>query len=158
MGNIKTNVIRILDKEKLDYQITTYTVEDGKIDGEAVAQKIGKPLEQVFKTLVTCGHSKAYYVFVIPVGEELDLKKASRVAGEKNIEMLPMKELQKTTGYIRGGCSPIGMKKDFKTYVHITACELPQITVSGGKVGIQVTLSPTSLAKLLQGNFADLVK
>ena len=111
MANPKTNVMRILEQAKIPYEITTYEVSDGKIDGQAVAGKIGKKAEEVFKTLVAVGKSKTHYVFVIPVDLELDLKKAAYVSGEKSMEMLHVKDLQKTTGYIRGGCSPIGMKK-----------------------------------------------
>ncbi|PHV71705.1 Cys-tRNA(Pro) deacylase [Sporanaerobium hydrogeniformans] len=157
MGIAKTNVMRLLDKEKIPYEITSYDISDGKIDGVAVAAKIGKAPEQVYKTLVVCGHSKNYYVFVIPVIQELDLKKASKIVGEKNIEMLHVKDLQKVTGYIRGGCSPIGMKKQFKTYIHEAAKSQQKITFSAGKVGFQVTIAPEHLSAYINGDFADLV-
>ncbi len=158
MANVKTNVMRLLDKAKVPYEVTSYEVADGKVDGNSVAEKIGKLKEQVFKTLVTVGHSKLNYVFVIPVDEELDLKKASKVVGEKNMEMLPQKDLLKTTGYIHGGCSPIGMKKLFKTTIHLTAKDLKEMTFSAGKVGYQVTMAPDSLALLVNASYEDIVK
>ena len=158
MGNIKTNVMRLLEQAKIPYEVTTYEVADGKIDGQAVAAKINKPAEQVYKTLVAVGQSKSNYVFVIPVDEELDLEKASKLAGEKSMEMLHVKDLQKTTGYIRGGCSPIGMKKLFKTYIHQAAENRDEITVSGGKIGVQVTLTPQALCDYIKGSFEDVIK
>ncbi len=158
MAQQKTNVMRLLEQAKIPYEMTTYEVKDGKIDGQAVAMKIGKPANQVFKTLVAVGKSKTNYVFVIPVSLELDLKKASHVSGEKSIEMLHVKDLQKTTGYIRGGCSPIGMKKAFRTFIHESAKSLDTMTISGGKIGVQVTLSPEELCNYISGSFEDLVK
>ena len=158
MAKLKTNVMRLLEQAHIPYEVTTYEVNDGKIDGQAVAEKIGKSVEEVFKTLVAVGKSKMYYVFVIPVDLELDLKKAAHVSGEKSIEMLPVKELQKVTGYIRGGCSPIGMKKIFPTFIHISAKELNRITVSGGKIGVQVTLEPDKLCTYLGAKFESVTK
>lgn len=158
MGNVKTNVMRLLEQAKIPYEVTTYEVTDGKIDGQAVATKINKPADQVYKTLVALGQSKNNYVFVIPVDEELDLKKASKLAGEKSIEMLHVKDLQKITGYVRGGCSPIGMKKLFKTFIHEAAESRLEITVSGGKIGVQVTLAPLALCEYVKGSFGDLIK
>ena len=158
MGISKTNVMRLLDQAQIPYEVTTYEVADGKIDGQAVAEKIHKPAEQVYKTLVAIGQSKNNYVFVIPVDEELDLKKASKLAGEKSIEMLHVKDLQKTTGYIRGGCSPIGMKKLFKTFIHEAAASRNEMTVSGGKIGVQVTLAPQALCMYIKGDFQDIIK
>lgn len=158
MANVKTNVMRILDKAKIAYEMTSYEVTDGKIDGNSVASKIHKPKEQVFKTLVAMGHSKLNYVFVIPVDEELDLKKASKVVGEKSMEMIPQKELLKTTGYIHGGCSPIGMKKLFPTTIHTSAQALSEMTFSAGKVGYQVTVAPSVLEDLVKAKFADIIK
>lgn len=158
MGVVKTNVIRILDKEKIPYICTTYEVKDGKIDGVSVAHKVGKPVEQVFKTLLVQGKSKVCYVCVIPVAKELDMKKVSALTKEKNIEMLPLQELTKTTGYIRGGCSPIGMKKVFKTFLDESAEQLQTITLSAGKVGVQVELKPEDLMQLIQGEYASLTK
>lgn len=157
MATIKTNVLRILDKQKIPYTYTTYDVQDGKIDGVAVAQKVGKPIEEVFKTLVIQGKSKNCYVCVIPVAQELDLKKVSQVTGEKSVEMLPVSDLLKMTGYIRGGCSPIGMKKNYATWIHESAQQLSQMTVSAGKIGVQVTLAPEQLQQLIQLNYADLL-
>lgn len=150
--------MRLLDKAKVPYEVTSYEVTDGKIDGNSVAKKIGKSKEQVFKTLVAVGHSKANYVFVIPVDEELDLKKASKAVGEKSMEMIHQKDLLKTTGYIHGGCSPIGMKKLFKTTIHISARVLEQMTFSAGKVGFQVTMAPSALEEIVHAEFADLIK
>jgi len=158
MSAIKTNVMRILDKEKSAYEVTTYDATDGKIDGERVAKKIGKVPEQVFKTLVARGHTESIYVFLIPVMEELDFKRISKVTGEKSMDLLPLSELQKTTGYIRGGCSPIGMKKCFKTYIHHSALELDCITFSGGKVGVQITMNPIALQAIIQAEFENLIK
>ncbi len=158
MAQMKTNVMRLLDQAQIAYEVTTYDVKDGKIDGQAVAEKIGKNSKQVFKTLVAVGKTKTNYVFVIPVDLELDLKKAATGAGEKSIEMLPVKDLQKTTGYIRGGCSPIGMKKAFPTFIHESAKSLESITVSGGKVGVQITVNPEELCDYIEGSFMDLTK
>lgn len=158
MANPKTNVMRILEQANIPYEMTTYEVSDGKIDGQAVAEKIGKKAEQVFKTLVAVGKTGTHYVFVIPVDLELDLKKAAAVSGEKSIEMLHVKDLQKTTGYIRGGCSPIGMKKAFRTFIHISAKSLEAMTVSGGKIGVQVTVAPQALCHYIKGSFEDITK
>lgn len=136
----KTNAIRLLDSENISYIATEYDVSDNLIDGVSVAQKVGKDPEEVFKTLVTVGHSGENYVFVIPVTGELDLKKAAKAAGEKKIEMIPMKDLLKTTGYVKGGCSPLGMKKSFSTFVDEQIEIVESITFSGGKVGLQLTV------------------
>nr|WP_307992746.1 Cys-tRNA(Pro) deacylase [uncultured Niameybacter sp.] len=156
MAAIKTNVIRILDKEKIHYTCSTYEVKDGKIDGIAVAHKIGIDEKQVFKTLLVQGKSKTCYVCVIPVAKELDFKKISILTKEKSIEMLPVNDLQKTTGYIRGGCSPIGMKKLFKTFIDETVTGLEYITFSAGKLGVQVTIQPKDLISLIQAEVAEL--
>ena len=158
MAKIKTNVMRLLEQAHIPYEMTTYEVSDGKIDGQAVADKIGKSSEEVFKTLVAIGKSNRYYVFVIPVDLELDLKKAAHVSGEKSIEMLPVKDLQKVTGYIRGGCSPVGMKKIFPTFIHISAKNLERMTVSGGKIGVQVTVGPERLCTYLDASFESITK
>ncbi|MFC3746405.1 Cys-tRNA(Pro) deacylase [Paenibacillus sp. GCM10012306] len=153
----KTNAMRILDAKKIPYNIFSYDHEDGQIHGTAVADKIGQPAEQVFKTLVS--HSGAnIYVFVIPVGEELDLKKAAKAAGEKKIEMLPMKDLLKWTGYIRGGCSPVGMKKLYPTYIDQSAAHLEMMAVSAGRVGTQMGLAPQQLADTVSAIFTELIK
>lgn len=156
MSEVKTNVLRILDKAKIPYTYKTYTVEDGKIDGLSVAKKVGKTKVEVFKTLLVQGKTGVCYVCVIPVYLELDLKKVSKVCGEKKIEMLPVGDLLGTTGYIRGGCSPIGMKKLFKTFIHETAKSLETLTISAGKIGVQVTLAPDQLSTLVKARYADL--
>ncbi|HCW54320.1 MAG TPA: Cys-tRNA(Pro) deacylase [Clostridium sp.] len=154
----KTNAMRLLDRNKVEYTTHSYQNEDGKIDGVAVAHKIGRDEESVFKTLVTVGHSKENYVFVVPVAEELDMKKAAKAAGEKNIEMIHVKDINKITGYIRGGCSPLGMKKVFKTFVHNTATNYPTIVFSGGKIGSQIEMNPNDLPKVIECEFVDIIK
>jgi Cys-tRNA(Pro)/Cys-tRNA(Cys) deacylase len=144
----KTNAMRLLDAEKISYEAYTYSVNDGKIDGVSVAHKIGMPPSIVFKTLVLQGTSKQTYVFVIPVEAELDLKKAANLSGEKKVEMVPVKDIQKLTGYIRGGCSPIGMKKNYPTFIDQEAQFLDQIVVSGGKIGIQLLIKVKDLTKI----------
>lgn len=156
MAAVKTNVIRILDKAKLPYTCTTYDVKDGKIDGVAVAGKVGKDVKEVFKTLLVQGKSKECYVCVVPVAEELDFKKVSEVTGEKKVEMLPVTDLLKTTGYVRGGCSPIGMKKQYKTFIDCSAEQLETITISAGKIGVQVSLSPEVLKEIVNFEYARL--
>lgn len=155
--NIKTNVMRILEREKIPYEGHTYEHEDGAIDGQAVAQKLGQRPEQVFKTLVAVGHSKNYYVFVIPVNQELNLKKAAKAVGEKSVQMIHVKEINGVTGYIRGGCSPIGMKKQYPTVIHESCLELSSMIVSGGKIGFQVELAPKDLIRAAGAKVADLI-
>lgn len=152
----KTNALRLLDQHKVTYTTYAYDVEDGFIDGVAVAQKIGKMPDAVFKTLVTKGGSGTFYVFVIPVALTLDLKKAAKVAGEKYVEMIPAKEITVVTGYIKGGCSPLGMKKSFATFIDASASEKETLIVSAGKVGLQMELSPAALSRILRVQFADL--
>ncbi|MGN0144382.1 MAG: Cys-tRNA(Pro) deacylase [Clostridium sp.] len=154
----KTNAMRLLDRNKIEYTTHAYENEDGKIDGIAVAHKIGKDEACVFKTLVTIGHSKENYVFVVPVAEELDMKKAAKAAGEKNVEMIHVKDINKTTGYIRGGCSPLGMKKVFKTFVHNSALDCETIVFSGGKIGSQIEMNPNDLPKVIGCEFVDIIK
>ncbi|WLR55216.1 Cys-tRNA(Pro) deacylase [Mesobacillus subterraneus] len=158
MAKVKTNAMRILDTQKVPYEVLTYDSKDGKIDGVAVAGKIGHDASQVYKTLVAAGASKDLYVFVIPVEAELDLKKAAKEAGEKKVEMLPVKDIQKFTGYIRGGCSPIGMKKDYPTFLDESAQELETIIVSAGKIGFQVELAPDQLLNAAMGKYGQLTK
>jgi Cys-tRNA(Pro)/Cys-tRNA(Cys) deacylase len=153
----KTNAMRILDAKKIGYEVFVYDNEDGLIHGTAVAEKIGKPAETVFKTLVSHSGSNLY-VFVIPVAEELDLKKAAKAAGEKKIEMLPVKELQKWTGYIRGGCSPVGMKKLYPTFIDRSAEGMETIAVSAGKIGQQMDLPPKQLSEVINAQFTELIK
>ncbi|NEU31804.1 Cys-tRNA(Pro) deacylase [bacterium LRH843] len=153
----KTNATRILDLQKYEYQVLTYDYQDGEITGTAVANKIGREKEVVYKTLVTISE-RDLFVFVIPVAEELDLKKAAKAAGVKKLDMLPVKEIQKWTGYIRGGCSPIGMKKNLPTFIDERARELEKIIVSAGKIGVQMELKPQDLAESVEAQFHELVK
>ena len=153
----KTNAMRILDKNKIKYEVIEYDISDGKIDGVSVAEKTNQDVREVYKTLVTQGNSKAIYVFVIPVSEELDLKKSAKVSGEKKIEMIHVNDILKLTGYIRGGCSPVGMKKLYKTFIQIEAENLERICVSGGKKGLQVKLSPDELKNTINAVFADII-
>ncbi len=152
----KTNVMRILDKEKIPYQYYFYEHEDGKIDGVSVAHKLGQNVERVYKTLVTRGASREFYVFVVPVAKELNLKAAAKSVGEKSVEMIHVDEINKTTGYIRGGCSPVGMKKQFKTVIDDSCESLETIIVSGGKIGAQVELAPGALLSLIGGLTAQI--
>ncbi len=152
----KTNVMRVLDSKKVQYNSHEYE-PDATMTGEEIAGILGEPAEKVFKTLVTQAKSGQYYVFVIPVIGELDLKKAAKVAGEKSISMIKQKDLLPLTGYVHGGCSPIGMKKRFPTFLHETAKDFERIYVSAGKVGYQVELSPDDLVKIVGCKFADVV-
>ena len=154
----KTNAMRILDKEKINYEIYTYDVSDNITDGISVALKTGKKVEEVYKTLVTQGISKTFYVFVIPVDKELDLKKIAALTKEKKIDMIPMKDLLSITGYVKGGCSPVGMKKLFQTFFHEDILNLQTIIVSGGKVGIQIELSPNDLISITKAYLGNLIK
>lgn len=155
---LKTNAMRILDSKKVPYEMLSYESEDGKIDGISVAHKIGVDEKNVFKTLVVQGTSKELYVFVIPVAEELDLKNAAKIAGEKKVEMIAVKDILKYTGYIRGGCSPIGMKKNYKTFIHESAEDLDFIIFSAGKIGHQIKMNPKDLVSVVEGEFAFLIK
>ena len=154
----KTNVMRILDQKKIPYESRTYPHGEEAVDGAEVARLLGQAPETVYKTLVAQGASRQYYVFDIPVEAELDLKKAAKAVGEKSIAMLHVKELLPLTGYIRGGCSPIGMKKQFFTTFHSAAEGLSQVAVSGGKIGVQVLLDPKEIVRLVRGQFADIIK
>lgn len=155
----KTNVMRILDKAKISYEARSYEdtdVEDSHYYGATVARSLGEDPKTVYKTLVTEGKSREHYVFVIPAEEELDLKAAARSVGEKSVEMIHVKDINKVTGYIRGGCSPIGMKKQFTTVIDRSAEELPAIHISGGKRGTQILLNPKDLAELIHASFDDI--
>lgn len=152
----KTNVMRLLEQKKIAYKEYTYEC-DSALSGEEVAETLGQNPEQVFKTLVTVGASKRNYVFVIPVNCELDLKKAAKSVGEKSIEMVKSKELLPLTGYIHGGCSPIGMKKLFVTTIHQTASDFDTIIFSGGKIGYQVEVGVEELRKIVPYEMADVV-
>lgn len=152
MKEVKTNAMRFLDKHKVDYEVLQYECDEF-IDGLNVADKCGIPYEQSFKTLVTEGKSGAFYVFVIPIAEELDLKKAAKAVEEKSVEMVHVKDIQKITGYIRGGVSPIGMKKQFKTVVDESALIYEQIVISGGRLGSSLKISPDALKKVIRADF-----
>ena len=153
----KTNVMRVLEQKKISYTAHTYEHEEGvAVDGVTVAQSLGQDPECVFKTLVARGASKGIYVFCIPVAENLDLKKAARAVGEKSIEMVAVKEINALTGYIRGGCSPVGMKKQYPTVFHETVEIVDTIMVSAGKIGYQVELAPAALVELVGAATADL--
>ena len=152
----KTNVMRTLEQKKIAYTAHAYD-PDGPIDGVSVAQTLGQAPERVFKTLVTRGASGGYYVFDIPVAESLDLKKAAKAVGEKSVAMLPQKELLGLTGYVHGGCSPVGMKKQFPTVFHETAVLYDTICVSAGRIGAQVECRPGDLIGLLRAKTADVV-
>ena len=154
----KTNVMRILEQKQIAYTPHTYEHEEGvAVDGVTVARSLGQDPEQVFKTLVARGVGKSIYVFVIPVAENLDLKKAARAVGEKSIEMIHVKEINALTGYVRGGCSPVGMKKQYPTVFHETVQIVDTMMVSAGKIGFQVELAPDDLIKLVGAEVADLV-
>lgn len=148
MKQIKTNVMRILDAEKIPYESRQFKIKGEVPSGDEMAKILEEDPNHVFKTLVTVANSGEHYVFMVPVNVELDLKKAAKVVGEKKIEMIKMKDLLKLTGYVHGGCSPIGMKKDFPTYIHETCLNFPKILFSAGKVGVQIVLDPRDLLKL----------
>ena len=154
---LKTNAMRFLEKCKIDYTVQTYECDEF-IDGAHTAEALGQPLEETFKTLVAVGKSGEYFCFQIPVAEELDLKKAAKSVGEKSVELLHVKDLTKVTGYVRGGCTPIGMKKQFRTVVHSSAEKLPLFYISGGRVGTQIRLSPKELVAAIRGSFADIIQ
>ena len=157
MAEQKTNVMRILEQKKIKYIPHEYPHGDGSVDGVTVAASLGLDSAKVFKTLVARGASKKIYVFDIPVAEELDLKKAAKAVGEKSVAMIHVKEITELTGYVRGGCSPVGMKKQYPTVIHNSCETLDTITVSAGKIGFQVELAPQELLKLIRGTTADLI-
>ena len=156
MKEQKTNAMRILEQKKIPYEALDYPHGDGPVDGVTVAQLTGQDPATVFKTLVTVGASKAHYVFVIPVEKELHLKKAASAVGEKSIAMIHVSEITPLTGYVRGGCSPVGMKKLFRTVLDESARDLPRIQVSGGRIGTQISLAPADLIALVHGETADI--
>ncbi len=158
MAEFKTNVMRILEKAKINYTAHEYPHGKEAVDGVSVAKLLGQNPECVFKTLVTKGVSGGYFVFVVPVAEELDLKKAAKSVGEKSVEMVHVKDILKVTGYIRGGCSPIGMKKQYTTVFHESCLENPNIIVSAGKIGYQIDLEPKTLIEFTDGKCADIIK
>lgn len=154
---VKTNAMRMLDKAKIDYSTKEYEVDEQDLSGSHAADMMGVDHGSVFKTLVLKGEKLGYLVCCIPVDGELDLKKVAKEAGEKKVEMMPMKDLQAVTGYIRGGCSPIGMKKHFPTFVENAALSYSQIAVSGGVRGQQIIISPQVLVEFVRGKFASLM-
>ena len=158
MAEQKTNVMRLLDQKKVPYQAHAYPHGDEAVDGVTVAALIGAEPESVFKTLVARGASKSVYVFVIPVCGELDLKRAAKAAGEKSVEMVRVSEINALTGYVRGGCSPLGMKKQYRTFLDSSCLALDSIIVSAGRIGAQVELSPQELLRLTRGEAAVLTK
>lgn len=153
---IKTNAMRILEKNKIPYEAIQYECEEF-IDGLHTAQITGAPVEQSFKTLVVQGKSKEYYVLVIPIAEEINLKTAAKAVGEKSVEMIHVKDLNKVTGYVRGGCSPLGMKKRYPTVIHESALNFSEIYISGGKIGITLKVNPEKLAEVVKGEFHNII-
>ena len=158
MSQAKTNAMRMLDRAKISYTALEYPHQEGQaVDGVTVAQMLGQNPDQVFKTLVTQVASHNYYVFVVPVAASLDLKKAARAVGEKSVAMLHVADINKVTGYIRGGCSPVGMKKQFVTVFHESMLEQSQVMVSGGRIGLQIQLAPADLIAAVKGKTADII-
>lgn len=156
--HVKTNAIRLIEQQKIAHEIFEYTTEDGAaVDGVTVAEKIGQPVAYVYKTLIATAGKGNYFVFVIPVAAELNLKAAAKVVGEKKVELIAVKELLGLTGYVRGGCSPVGMKKLFPTYIEQAVETLDYLIVSAGKIGMQMKLAPQDLAKASRAKFASIV-
>ena len=153
----KTNVARLLEHVNIKYELVAYEVDESDLSASHVAESLGENVEQVFKTIVLHGDKSGYFVCVVPGDSEIDLKKAAQVSGNKKCSPLPLKELLPTTGYIRGGCSPIGMKKQFPTYINASACNFDEIYVSAGVRGLQIKISPLDLANASKASFADLV-
>ena len=154
----KTNAMRMLEKEGISYQLHTYDASDGHIDGAAVARKCNEDPDMVYKTLVTQGNDHNYYVFVIPVEQELDLKACAKAVGAKSVEMVHVKDLLKITGYIRGGCSPVGMKKKYTTVFDETIVLFNTILVSGGRIGTQIEVAPDDLLRVTDGITAAITR
>ena len=153
---VKTNAMRILDRMKIEYTHQSYECDEF-VDGIQTADHLGLSHEQVYKTLVTVGSSKQYFVFVLPIEAELDMKKAARAVGEKSVSMIHVKDITAVTGYVRGGCTAIGMKKQYKTVISQTAESLQHMYVSGGKIGCQIMLSPDDLCKACGGTYGDII-
>lgn len=153
---VKTNAVRILDRNKIEYELNKYECDDFK-DGMSIADMLEQSYDMSFKTLVTVGKSGKYYVFAIPVDKEINMKKAAKEVGEKNIEMVHVKDINAVTGYIRGGCTPIGMKKNYPTVINESAKEHEKIIVSGGRLGVQIILKPDDLVKVTNGRYADII-
>lgn len=153
--DIKTNAMRILDKNRIPYQVNTYECEEF-IDGIHIADMLGQSYDQSLKTLVTVGKSGEHYVFAIPINRELDLKKAARAVGEKSIEMIHVKDINQITGYIRGGCTPIGMKKNYVTVLHSSIRTLNEVIISGGRIGSQIQMKPDDLIRVTNARVEDI--
>lgn len=153
---IKTNAMRILERNKVPYEAIQYECEEF-IDGLHTAERTGAPVEQSFKTLVVQGKSREYYVLVIPIAEEIDLKTAAKVVGEKSVEMIHVKDIMKVTGYVRGGCSPLGMKKQYPTVIHKSALDYDNIYISGGRIGTTLKVDPQKLAEVVNGRFEKII-
>lgn len=153
----KTNAMRMLDRAKIPYEAITYACDEF-IDGMHTAELTGAPVEQSFKTLVMQGKSGQYYVFALPIAEEVQLKKAAKVVGEKSLEMIHVKDITKITGYVRGGCTPVGMKKQFPTVIHESARNFDEIYISGGRIGLTIKVNPLKLAELIRAEFADITE
>ena len=157
-GIQKTNVARLLDKAKIPYELVPYTVDENNLAADHVAEELGEDINQVFKTLILHGDRSGHFVCVVPGNTEVDLKKAAKAAGAKKAEMIPMKELLPLTGYIRGGCSPIGMKKPFPTFFHQSALDFDIIFVSAGVRGLQLKINPQDLISYVKASVADLIQ
>lgn len=153
---VKTNAVRILERNKIDYELITYECDEF-IDGLHTAEKTGAPVEQSYKTLVMQGKSKQYFVFVIPIAQEVDLKAAAKAVGEKSVEMIHVKDLTAITGYVRGGCSPLGMKKQFPTVIDSSAQKYDDIYISGGRIGTTIRVNPIQLANVIRASFSDII-
>lgn len=157
-GIQKTNVARLLDKAKIPYELVPYTVDENNLAADHVAEELGEDINQVFKTLILHGDRSGHFVCVVPGNTEVDLKKAAKAAGAKKAEMIPMKELLPLTGYIRGGCSPIGMKKPFPTFFHQSALDFDVIFVSAGVRGLQLKIEPQDLIDYVNASITDLIQ
>lgn len=153
----KTNAMRILDKNKVSYKVNTYECDEF-IDGVHIADLLEQPYEITFKTLVTVGKTGKYYIFAIPIALELDMKKAAKAVGEKSVEMLHVKDINAVTGYIRGGCTPVGMKKQYTTVYHESMKNFDEVIISGGRLGTQIVISPDDLIKVTRASICDIVK
>lgn len=153
----KTNAARLLDSQHIPYELIPYQVDESDLGAQHIADQLGEDIRQVFKTLVMQGDRTGYFVCVIPGGEEVDLKKAAKLSGNKKCDLIPMRELMPLTGYVRGGCSPIGMKKSFPTYIHQSAEAFPHIYVSAGVRGLQFRLAPQDLLRVSRATLCDLV-
>ena len=154
----KTNVMRLLESKNIEYQAFSYELEEGLVDGVSVAESIKRPVEDVYKTLICKGGEREYYVFIIPVDKELDLKLGAKAVDEKSIHMIKVSDINKLTGYIRGGCSPIGMKREFLTIISKEAEDREKIIVSAGETGSQIEINPKDIGKFVEIKFKDIIK